>query len=353
MADNYQERTEQPTSRRREEAKAEGHVAVSKEFGTLLIILGGVIVFYFASVWIMNGITEFMKAILTSIDTEITREQLPELALTVVYNFFLILLPVFFIPLCGALAYVIQNGFNFSENTIKPRVERINPKAGFKRIFSVDSFSELFKFLLKVSIISYVAYVAVAKEWQNLPFLIDMEVGFSIIYIATVTFKIMVKTVWVLVAITIIDYAFQRWRHEKSLRMTRAEVEEEDRHTEGDPLVRARIRGMQRELARKRMTPEVPTDAVVITSPAQLAVALKYDSKKGSAPIVVAKGTGLVAENIKELAWEQGVPVFENSHLAKSLFINVEIGREIPMTHYKAVAEILANVYWPKNRARH
>lgn len=353
MADNDQEKTEQPTSRRREEAKSEGNVAVSKELGTLFIILGAVLVLYFASVWMATGILELMRRAFSDVGRQVTVESIPELARSLSGNFFLIIMPVLFIPVFGALAYVLQNGLNFSGKSLEPKLEKLNPIEGAKKIFSWNSISELFKSIIKITVIAYVAYSAVAKEWHNLPFLMDMETGSSVVYIARVTFRIMTRTVWVLVVIAAIDYAFQKWQHEKGLRMTREEVKEENKQSEGDPMVKARIKSMQREAARKRMMQDVPTADVVVTNPTHLSVALKYDKEKADAPLVVAKGAGQIAMRIREIARANDVPVIENKPLARSLYKHVEIGREIPATLYKAVAEMLAYVYRLKDRVTH
>lgn len=353
MAENDQERTEQPSSRKREQARQEGNIAVSKELGSFFMILGSLLVLYFAGLWMATASAEFMKNSFHIVREEMTVKAVSELFQSVSYKFFLIIMPALFIPVFGALSYVIQNGFVFTGKGLTPDFSKIDPLSGFKRMFSLNSIAELVKSLLKVGVLTYVVYVNVASEWHNIPLLIDMEMMSSVAYMAKVTLSIMTKTVWVIAVIAGLDYLYQKWSHEKGLRMTKDEIKEENKELEGDPVVKARIKAIQRELARKRMMQDVPAADVVVTNPTHLAVALKYDRLKGGAPIVVAKGAGFIAEKIRELARKSGVPVIENKPLARSLFKIVEVGSEIPVDLYKAVAELLAYVYRLKNRIRH
>lgn len=353
MSDQEQDKTEQPTSRRRELARQDGNFAVSRELSTLFVIIGSLAVLYFCGVWIVTGAAEFMQQSLSKVfSRELTVKDVSGLFSHITFKFFLIMVPVLLIPVFGAVSYVIQNGFSLSGKPITPDFKKINPISGAKRLFSINAVAELLKSILKISILTYVVYVNVAREWSTMPFLMEMETISSLTYIAKVSFTIMTKTVWVLVLIAMIDYAFQRWNFEKGLRMTREEVKEEMKEMEGDPNVKARIKSIQREMARKRMMQDVPTADVVVTNPTHLAVALKYDKSRGDAPIVVAKGADLIAEKIREIARKHRVPVVENKPLARTLFKGVEIGKEIPVSLYKAVAEILAYVYRLKTGAR-
>ncbi|MBI5587524.1 MAG: flagellar biosynthesis protein FlhB [Deltaproteobacteria bacterium] len=353
MSDQEQDKTEQPTSRRRELARQDGNFAVSRELSTLFVIIGSLVVLYFCGVWIVTGAAEFMQQSLSRIfSRELTVKDVSGLFGHITFKFFLIMVPVLLIPVFGAVSYIIQNGFSLSGKPITPDFKKINPVSGVKKLFSINAVVELVKSILKISILTYVVYVNVAKEWSTMPFLMEMETIGSLTYIAKVSFTIMTKTVWVLLLIAMIDYAFQRWNFEKGLRMTKEEVKEEMKEMEGDPNVKARIKSIQREMARKRMMQDVPTADVVVTNPTHLAVALKYDKSRGDAPIVVAKGADLIAEKIREVARKHRVPVVENKPLARTLFKGVEIGKEIPVSLYKAVAEILAYVYRLKTGAR-
>lgn len=351
--DDSQERTEQPSSRKRDQARDEGSFATSKELSTFLMIAGSMAVLYFSAVWMFTGLADLMRgSFKLLIKGDLTVKEVSGLFNMVSYKFFVIILPALAIPLFGAISYVLQNGFALTTKPITPDLSKLDPLAGAKKILSTQSLVELAKSIVKISVIGFVVYKAVASEWQTMPFLIEADVFSVLSYVAGMTFKIMMKTLWVLALIAIVDYAFQRWNFEKGLMMSKEELKEEMKETEGDPIVKARIRSIQREMARKRMMAEVPKADVVVTNPTHIAVALKYDKEKANAPIVVAKGADMIAEKIKEVARKHGVPVVENKPLARALFKAVEVGKQIPADLYRAVAEILAYVYKLKNRAR-
>ena len=350
MADNDQERTEQATSRRREQAREEGNFATSREVSTLFMVAAGVMVLYFSGLWMFSGLADVMKKCFHLYRGELTVKEIHTIFKDLSLSFLMIIAPALLIPIFGAISYVIQNGINFTAKPLAPDFKKINPLAGFKKIASINSLAELVKSVLKISVLTYVVFLAVKKEWLNMPALIDMEVAASVAYIASVSFAIMVKTVWVLVVIAAIDYAYQRWNFEKGLRMSKEEIKEEMKETDGDPIIKARIKSMQREMARKRMMNDVPKADVVVTNPTHIAIAIRYDREKGNAPIVVAKGAGFVAERIRELAKKHGVPVLENKPLARTLYKTVKVGMEIPANLYKAVAEVLAYVYRLRKR---
>jgi len=352
MAENDQEKTEQPSSRRREQARQDGNFATSKEISSFFSILGAVMVLYFSGVWIFMGIADFMRKSFYTFGGELTVEGALGLFSDVSYKLLILILPAMAIPVFGALSYVVQNGLNFTTKPITPDLNKINPLAGVKRLFSINSIAELVKSIMKLTIITYVVYGTVKAEWMTLPFVMDMELVSALAYMGTISFRIMVKTVWVLALIAGIDYLYQRWSFEKGLRMSKDEIKEETKETEGDPHVRARIKSIQREMARKRMMQDVPTADVVVTNPTHLSVAIRYDRSKSDAPVVVAKGAGHLAMKIRELAAEHKVPLVENKPLARHLFKHTEVGMQIPVDVYKAVAEVLAYVYRLKGKFR-
>lgn len=347
-----QEKTEQPTSRRREEARRDGNFAVSRELSSFFMIFSALVVLYFSALWMVTAASDLMQRSFTTLPREMTVKDISGLFQGIGYRFFLIVMPVFLIPVFGAVSYAIQTGFGFTGKGLTPDISKLDPIAGAKRLISIKSVAELFKSILKITVLSYAVYGVVRSEWHTIPFLMDMDVMSTMAYMGKVCFRIMAKTVWVLAVIAALDYIFQRWTYEKSLRMSREEIKEEMKELEGDPFVKARIKSIQREMARKRMMAEVPKSDVVVTNPTHIAVALKYEKDKGGAPTVVAKGAGAIAEKIKELAKKHGVPVVENKPLARALFKIVEIGKEIPVDMYKAVAEVLAYVYRLKGKVR-
>lgn len=254
------------------------------------------------------------------------------------------------LPLFGAMLLLItvvhflQTGFLLTAQPLTPDLSKINPLQGIKKLFSLNSVVEALKGFLKIVVLGWILYLMLKKEIVTLPNLVDMDVmsiaDFSYVQLK----KLLLIAAVVLTVFAAADYGYQRWQFERNLRMTKQEVKEEYKETEGDPRVKARIKSLQREAARKRMMQEVPKADVVITNPTHYAVALKYDAAKMGAPAVVAKGANLVAEKIKEVAKASGVPVFEDKPLARSLF-KLKLGEEIPEAFYKALATILANVY--------
>jgi flagellar biosynthetic protein FlhB len=200
-------------------------------------------------------------------------------------------------------------------------------------------------------IVGGVAYYTIKKELPNILPLMDQEVGSILKYMGLVSFEIFLKTVLVMVLLAGLDYIYQRWSYEKGLRMSKQEIKDEGKQAEGDPLVRARIRSIQRELARRRMMAEVPKADVIITNPSHLAVALYYKGEEMEAPKLLAKGAGFVAEKLKEIGREHKIPILENKPLAQILYKTVEVGQMIPTTLYHLVADVLAFVYRMKKKA--
>ncbi|RME69388.1 MAG: EscU/YscU/HrcU family type III secretion system export apparatus switch protein, partial [Nitrospirae bacterium] len=256
---------------------------------------------------------------------------------------FLVLVPFLILPVILAIGgSLVQGGLVFRPFKLEP--ERINPIEGLKRIFSRYALMEFLKGLLKFSAGGVLLYLMVKKvviEMAGIAFL-GLEESLSLGW--SVLLKTLRAGVFLFFVIAVVDYLNERWRFERSLRMSPEELKEEFRETEGDPLVKARIRSIQRELARRRMMEEVPKATVVITNPTHLAIALRYEKDRMNAPKVVAKGAGVVAEKIREIARKHHIPIFEDKPLARALY-KVPLGSEIPETLYRAVARILAYIY--------
>jgi flagellar biosynthetic protein FlhB len=261
-----------------------------------------------------------------------------------------VFLPVLVLPVFAAAASVLVHGVTFSTKPLNPDLGKLNPGKGIKKIFSLDSVSELVKSIIKIVILSLVAVLAVRGKWAEIAAFSDLGVAGFALQSGRIMLLVISRTLWVFAVLAVGDYVYQKWRFEKGLRMSRQEIKEETKSTEGDPLVKSRIKSVQREMARRRMMEDVPTADVVITNPTRLAVALKYDREKAAAPYVVAKGRDLIAARIREIARENGVPIVEDKPLARSLYKSVEIGQESPVDLYKAVAGVLAYVYRLKNR---
>jgi flagellar biosynthetic protein FlhB len=259
---------------------------------------------------------------------------------------FSILIPFFVsVFIAGIVGNVSQVGFEMHSEPIRPKLSKINPISGFKRFFSVRSLVELAKSLMKLLIIGGISYGLIKAEMRGFPPLMQQGVGEILLFIAKVAFKILFFVCLALIILATLDYIYQRWQFEQSIKMTKQEVKDERKQVEGDPKVKSRIRKAQIEMAAHRMMKAVPEADVVITNPVRLAVALKFEASEMMAPTVVAKGAGHIAARIKEIANEHQVPVVEDKPLAQTLFKIVEIGQFIPVELYRAVAEILAYVY--------
>jgi flagellar biosynthesis protein FlhB len=241
--------------------------------------------------------------------------------------------------------HLLQTGFLFSLNSLAPQWSHINPARGLQRLLSVQGLSELIKSLLKIGLIGYVTYRTIMAEVESFVMLSARDVGSIAQYVGQSTLHVCVRAAYVMLALAVLDYAWQRWQFEKRLRMTKQEIKEESKAHEGDPQIKARIRSIMREMARKRMMQDVSKATVVITNPTHLAIALAYQREEMVAPQVVAKGAGYVAERIKAIAQEHAIPLVENKPIAQQLFKTVDLGETIPEGLYKAVAEILAYVY--------
>jgi flagellar biosynthetic protein FlhB len=349
-----QDKTEPATPKKRADARKKGQVAVSREIPSVFILFLTMGVFFFLGGQMFNNLSILMRdALQNNITLELHQLSATRMLSTILGKLFWVLFPLMTaILLAGIAANLSQFGILFTGKTLIPRLSKLNPLRGMKRLFSLRSLVEVAKALLKVLIIGLVAYLTLRRHVAILPDLMRMEVIDILTFTGRVSLEICLYTCLALIVLAGLDYAFQRWQYENDLKMTKQEVKEEWKQREGDPIVKARIRRVQLEMAQRRMMAEVPTADVVITNPTQLAVALKFDTEKMDAPQVVAKGAGYVAARIREIAEASGVPVLEQKPLAQALFKSVELGEIIPMTLYRAVAEVLAYVYRLKGRQR-
>ncbi len=344
-----EDRTEEPTPRRREEARKRGQVAKTRELSSTLLLLFSLLFFYFTyrSVYRTFG-DLFVYFLGNAYSSEVRQQTL----MVVLYVLAKLLLPLFILLIAVSIfSYVIQFGFLFTTEVFTPKFDFLNPINGLKNLFSKKALVELAKAAVKFVFVFAVVYPIIKKEILIAPQLFSYEPGPFFTHIFKTAAVLVFKVGILFLFLSILDYGFQKWEYEQSLKMTKEEVKEELKQQEGDPQVKARIRRIQRELARKRMMQEVPKADVVITNPVEIAVALKYDAKRMNAPIVVAKGAGEIAKKIREIAKKHGVPIVENRALARMLYKMVEVGEEIPEALYKAVAEVLAYVYRQKGKA--
>jgi len=315
------------------------------------MLLAGFTVLLLFSGYIVTGIKDVINAMFSMAPTfSMSPTNVRFLLMDMIWKFFLILLPLFgFLALAAIMVNVIQVGLLFTGEPLVPKLDKINPVEGFKRIFSRRSLETLVRDIIKIVVVLWIAYVSIRGVLPGIMGMTDYSVGQIFAYAGSTVFSIAMKILIGYVVIAVLDYAFQRWDYERSIMMTRQEIREELKQTEGDPIIRAHIRTLQREMARRRMMEEVPKAEVVITNPTDIAVALSYSAEM-TAPVVVAKGRRLLAEKIRNIAEEHGIPIVENVLLAQALFKSVDIGQPIPPDLYTAVAEVLAYVYRLKGK---
>ena len=347
MADNDQEKTENATPKREREAREEGQAINSKEVSSAIVLLGAIVAFYATGSWMVHRMAGAMQRYISGMgEISLRDDSLQTLILNVMAEFALIVSPVMLATLIfGIAASVFQVGFTISTKSMSPKLSKLNPIQGIGKLFSIRSFTDVIKAIGKILVLGSIAYSLIKGEAQTLPLLIQMDVQEIWAFIGMISLRICLYTFLAMAAIAGMDYLFQWWQHQKDLRMTKEEVKEESRQTEGDPKVKSRIRSIQLEMSRRRMMDGVPDATVVITNPTHLAIALKYDSKNMQAPKVVAKGAGFIAERIKEIAKSNRIPIVENKPLARAMFKSVVVGADIPFEMYRTVAEILAYVY--------
>jgi len=353
--DQFQERTEKATPRRREKAREEGKVARSQELSSAVILCLGIVAIYLLGPLLVSQMMQFMGYMFTeapkmSADFDSVVALLTSNTLT----FFFLLGPLLII--LTLIAYginVLQVGVIFSGKALEPKFDKLNFANGVKRLFSVRSLVELTRDVIKLTLIAAVGYMSIKSQVNTFFTLSDNSVAVFAGAMGKMALKTSLQIGIVILFLAILDYAYQKYDYEKGLRMSKQEIRDEMRDTEGSPQTKARIRQIQREMSRKRMMQAIPTADVVVTNPTHLAIALKYDQAQMEAPMVVAKGERLVAEKIKEIAREAGVPIVENKPLARALFNMCEIGSLVPGELYRAVAEILAYVYRLKGEMVH
>ncbi len=351
MSDSsYQEKSEQATPKRQEDARKRGQVAKSAELNSVAILFFGMLSLSFFSGWIYQQMVDgFISNFNLIPNFDITplmaRQIFAENGLRILQT----VLPVMIVLMVtGIIINFVQVGANFTLEPITPKAERFDFTKGAKKIFSKKTAVELLRDIIKISIIGIIAYMTIKSELPDIFNLADKDLAQTLKFGAGVTLKIGLRASLALLILAILDFSFQKYEFEKGLRMTKQEIREEFKEHEGDPQIKSRIRRIQREMSRKRMLSEVETADVVITNPTHIAVALRYDMEKDDAPTVVAKGARLVAERIKEVAKKFNIPIVENKPLARTLFELTEIGMQIPAKLYRAVAEVLAHVYKEK-----
>jgi flagellar biosynthetic protein FlhB len=348
------EKTEKGTPKKRQDARKEGQVARSVELPAAFILL-----FTFLSFSVLGG---FYKTRLMSLfgdlfeswmTMNLSAGNVVSLFTNLMFQVLILLSPIFAIAVLIALiGNFAQFGFMLNGKGLTPKFNKINPITGFKQIFSMKTAVEFLKSITKLLIIGYMVYLSIMDERTtiiNLSHLSIQDIGG---FVSSVTMALGIKIGVILVILAIFDYMYQRYEFEKSLKMSKQDIKDEHKKSEGDPLIKGKIRERQRQMAMQRMMQDVPKADVVITNPTHFAVALKYDAGKMEAPVVLAKGMDYVALRIRETAKENEVMTMENRPLARALYDRAEIGEVIPADLFQAVAEVLAYVYKLKNNVK-
>lgn len=349
------EKTEDATPKKLEDARKKGQVAKSNDIVIAFSLLGFFLVLKIFIGWmgdsLMSVYYDNYKGIADIVQDGFTRNRASILLRDGLIDIFLIGLPIFLISFILAIVIDLwQVKWKITAEPLKPKLDKINPISGFKKIFSLDKLFEFVKSVVKLFILGTVVYVSLKEKWGYIVQFYDYTLKQSIGVIGTLIIDIGLKiSIWFLV-FAFADLFYQKRKFARDMRMTKQEIKDEYKNTEGDPQIKGKIRQKMREASRQRMMQSVPEADVVITNPTHLAVAIKYDKDKGSAPVVVAKGADYVAGKIKEIARENEVEIVENKPLARMIYFNVELGDEIPQEMYQMVAEVLAYVYRLKNK---
>lgn len=352
MAENQdgQEKSEEPSSKRVTDARKKGQVPRSRELNTVALTLLAGLVLVMMTQHLGSGLLKIMTDNLSPERQDLFEPMaiIRHLA-EAIQDALLMLLPFFLVVIVVAIAAsVALGGFNLSMQAMQPKFSKINPISGFKRLFSAKGLVELFKALAKFVLVASTAIWLILEQLDEVLHLSYLELGpaMSVIHgIVGWSFVLMAAT---LLLVAVIDVPFQMWDHKRQLKMTKQEVKEERKQTDGNPEVKGRIRSMQREMAFRRMMQDVPEADVIVTNPTHFAVALRYDQGQMRAPQLVAKGADLIAQNIRRVGMEAGVPVVEAPLLARAIYHSTDIGSMIPQGLYLAVAKLLAYVFQVK-----
>lgn len=353
MAEDQGEKTEEASDARREEFRKRGQVAMTRELSTAIFFLVSAGLLYVTGRYFLQNIFDIFNKALGGELVQIVRDgHLTEIFSYVGYKIVILVSPLFLISLIiGIAAQVMQTGFLQVEDALTVNFNKLNPFNSLGRIFSLKGVVELLKSILKMSAIGVVLYLLLKSEIRQIPYVSGLSIEQMLTYLGSVLYKLLLGTGLFMLVLALADYFFQRWSLEKEMMMTKQEVKEEHKSRDGDPLIKARIRKVQKEIATRKMMTEIPKGDVVITNPTHIAVVLKY-SDKLPAPQLIAKGADYMAEKIKEVARQHNIPIIENKPLARTIFKTLKIGQVIPRELFVAVAEVLSYVYRLRRKKR-
>lgn len=346
------EKTEEPTAKKRADARKKGQVGRSQELNTAFVLLVGF--FTLKLLWdsIYLSIASYTTYVFTNLNQSVDTENIIHIFIGIIVVLAKTAFPVMFaIMLIGLAINFFQVGLNFNTESIEFKLDKLNPINGFGRIFSKRSLVELAKSFFKILVIGFFLYRFIHEQILAMPQFMFFDLTTSLTLVAEIIFQMAFIVIGVIMIMALMDYGYQKWQTTQDLKMTKQEVKDEMKQSEGDPQIKGKIRQKQRQMAMARMMKEVPKADVIVTNPTHYAIALSYQQGM-SAPLVVAKGQDLVAQRIKEIAREARVPIIENKPLARAIYAAVQIGDVIPQELYQAVAEVLAYVYRLKHARR-
>lgn len=347
------EKTEKATPKKRQDSRKKGQVLKSADVTSAIVLLSVFLFLFFSASFLRTELFSFFSVTFTKymMIKTLTIESTIEIYKSLLMEMAKILLPIMGVAVVAAVAAnFFQFGLLFTTEPLKFDLKKIDPIKGLKRIFSLKAVIELLKSILKISFIGSVTTLIL---WMNLEKVLSLSFKTAWDTLSTVgwlTGMMGIAASCVLLFISVLDFFYQRFDYEKNLKMSKQDIKDEHKNSDGDPIIKSRIRQRQREMAMRRMMQEVPTADVVITNPTHFAIALKYDDESMDAPTVVAKGADFVAQKIKLIAKENDVVMVENRPLARAMYDQVEIGQRIPDEFFKAVAEVLAYVYRIKQK---
>ena len=350
MADDM-EKTEEPTSKKIEDARKEGNVPKSMDFAGFIGMVGGLLAVVALGAFIMGGLGESIRHYFSRIGQPINDAELFSMIYAAAMESLYMILPIsLMILVAGVLGNLVQFGFLFTTKPLVPDLKKIDPVKGMKNLFSMKKVVEALKITAKTAVAMGVGgyiFLLFLRELQEVG---RFDFFYQLDWLMEKALMIAAVMLLVFFVFGVIDLAIVRYQYFKQLRMSKNELKDEYKNTEGNPEVKARIRRLQRQMANNRMMADVPQADVVITNPTHFAVAIKYDAKDGSVPKVLAKGADNIALKIKEIAREHGIQIYENQQLARELYKKVDVGAFIPQELYQAVAEVLAFVYRTNKR---
>lgn len=345
-------KTEEPTPRRLEEAREKGQVAKSQEVGHWFMILAFAVILGLLAPQVAGGLSESLTGLIARAHQyPADPVALGRILGTLMLEVSLVLaLPLAVVVIAAVLSGVLQVGLIFTAEPLKPKLNKISLVSGVQRLFSSRAIVEFVKGIVKLAVVGAVAFLMVWPQREMIPLVPSMPMPDFLDLLGGLALRVVLGVLAVMTVLAILDLTYQRFQHNKQLRMTKQEVRDEHKQAEGDPMIKARLRQIRAERARRRMLAAVPEADVVVTNPTHYAVALRYDPASMNAPKVTAKGVEKVARRIRAAAEEHEVPLMENPPLARALFDSVDLDSEVPPEHYKAVAEIIGYVMRLKGR---